>query len=317
MRIECIGVGSSRCRCFFCSKGREEFVLAEANGSPKEYLTEDDLVFKTMLDIGKVNPKEYPLKVLELAEKRVLRKTNKTFETAINSVKSLQRGSSKKKDDAIEYEVDEYGLSEELYSPSQIKFIRETIQSYYDAHTITTPYQKSGIIRLAKLECNINDLEVSVARSKHKEDINNMKELQKMHKELSDALQLQTKQAKEGDKGEDAFANAVIAFEERFQNDQFEFENIETKDKMSEIMINNADRITKLIDESKTYFAFRKAIAESAGLKAHEVNEIGYFTIEELFDFKKQQEDRSLIENKNEDARDPNFVDRESGEEDE
>lgn len=283
--------------------------MEEAN----KYLTQDGLTFETILDIGKVNPKDYPLNTLEMAEVRVLRKTNKTFEAAINSIKSLKRGNSKKKDeDVSDYEFDEYGLNEELYTPNQIRTIRDTIQSYLDAHDISTPYQKSGVIRLAKLECNINDIEHAVARNKHKDDITSLKELQRMHKELSDALKLQTKQSTDGDKGEDAFANACIAYEERFRNDIFQFENVELKDKMMNIMIDNAPRIMKLIDESPTYYHFRKALAETVGLRAVDAAEIGYFTIEELFDFKKINEDRGMINTKNESTRDDNFVDREA-----
>jgi hypothetical protein len=281
--------------------------MAEAN----RYLSEDGQVFETLLDIGKVNPKEFPLELLLMAETRVTRGTNKTFQAAINSIKALKRGNKKKTDDNANQEFDEFGLNEELYTAQQIKFIRDTIQSYYDAHDISTPYQKSGVIRLAKLECSINELEGTIAQAKNKDDISNLKSLQSMHKDLSDALKLQTKQATEGTKGEDAFANAVIAFEERFRNDPFEFENIEIKDRMMDIMINNAPRIMKLIDESATYFHFKKALAESAGLKPKDVNEIGFFTIEELFDFRKINEDRQMITNKNEFTRDDNFVDKE------
>lgn len=281
--------------------------MAEA----KQYLTEDGLIFETLLDIGKVNPKDYPLELLQTAEVRVLRKTNKTFEAAVNSVKALKRGRSKKSEDHSNLELDEFGLNEELYTPQQISFIRQTIQSYHDAHDISTPYQKSGVIRLAKLECTINELEATVAQNKHKDDISNLKNLQSMHKDLSDALKLQTKQANDGDKGEDAFANACIAFEERFRNDTFAFENIELKDRLQNIMIDNATRITKLIDSSPTYYHFKKALAETVGLKAGDVDEIGYFTIEELFDFRKINEDRGMIQAKNDNTLDPNFVDRE------
>lgn len=281
--------------------------MAEAN----RYLTEDGLLFETLLNIGKVNPKEYPLEVLEMAENRVNRGTNKTFQAAINSIKALKRGNKKKADEAANYEMDEFGLNEELYTTQQIKFIKDTIQAYYDAHDISTPYQKSGVIRLAKLECNINELEATVAKSKNKDDITNLKNLQSMHKDLSDALKLQTKQATEGSKGEDAFANACIAFEERFRNDNFEFENIELKDKLTNIMIDNAPIIMKLIDESPTYYHFRKALADTIGMKPSDAEEIGYFTIEELFDFRKVNEDRKMIEFKNENTRDDNFVDRE------
>lgn len=283
--------------------------MEEAN----QYLTEDGLIFETLLDIGKVNPKEHPLDLLKMAEVRVIRKTNKTFEAAVNSVKALKRGKGKKSDENSNLEFDEYGLNEELYTLQQINFIRETIQSYYDAHDISTPYQKSGVIRLAKLECTINELEASVARSKHKDDISNLKSLQGMHKDLSDGLKLTTKQATEGSKGEDAFANACVAFEERFRNDTFNFENIELKDQLADIMIANAPRIMKLIDESPTYFHFKKALAETVKLKAADVDEIGYFTIEEFFDFRKINEDRGMIEAKNENTRDENFVDREGG----
>ncbi|QJT70424.1 hypothetical protein [Microcystis phage MaeS] len=283
--------------------------MAEANS----YLTEDGLIFETLLDIGKVNPKEYPLEVLEMAETRVNRGTNKTLQAAINSIKALKRGKKSLKDDSADQEFDEYGLNEELYTPQQIKFIRSTIQSYYDAHDIATPYQRSGVVRLAKLECSINEVEATIAKAKNKDDITNLKSLQSMHKDLSDALKLQTKQATEGTKGEDAFANACIAFEERFRNDPFEFENIELKDRLMEIMINNAPRIVKLIDESATYFHFKKALADTVALKAHDVNEIGFFTIEELFDFKKIYEDRNMIETKNENTRDDNFVDKDGG----
>lgn len=278
----------------------------------REYLTQDGLVFKTLLEIGNVNPKQFPLELLEIAEQRVLKGTNKSLEAAVNSIKSLRRGGKKssKIDESVNAELDEFGLNEELYSPQQIRFIREVIQSYYDAHDITTPYQKSGVIRLAKLECNINELEIAVAQTKNKDDITNLKSLTEMHAKMSENLKLTTRQATEGNKGEDAFANACIAFEERFRNSTFDFENIEIQDQMQEIMILNVNRIMKLIDDSATYYHFKKAMAESVGLKPNDINEIGYFTIEQLFDFKKINEDRGMIERKNENTRDENFVDR-------
>ena len=277
-----------------------------------EYLTKDGLIFRTIVDIGKVNPKDYTLELLQMAETRVMRGTNRTLETAINSIRSLKRGKKVTMEGKSRFEFDEYGLNEALYTPQQIKFIKETIENYYDGYDISTPYQKSGIIRLAKLECNINELEASIAKKKDKEDINNLKMLTDMHSKLSDNLKLTTKQADGGEKDEDAFAKACIAFEERFRNATFEFENIEIKDKMSEIMIENAPIIMKLIDESPTFYHFKKALAGKAGLKPADVDEIGYFTIEELFEFKKINEDRAMINNKNENTIDPNFVDHES-----
>lgn len=287
--------------------------MAEASDTKaREYLTKDGLIFKTLLDIGKVNTKDYTLEFLQMAETRVIRGTNRCLETAINSLKSLKRGKKANEENKSKYEFDEYGLNEALYTSQQIKFIKETIENYYDGYDISTPYQKSGIIRLAKLECNINELEAAIAKKKDKEDINNLKALTDMHSKLSDNLKLTTKQADGGEKDEDAFAKACIAFEERFRNATFEFENVEVKDRMSEIMIKNAPKIMKLIDESPTFYHFRKALANTVGLKAADVNEIGYFTIEELFEFKKINEDRAMIENKNENTIDPNFVDHEA-----
>ena len=220
----------------------------------QEYLTRDDKVFKTNVTLGKVNTKDYDLELLELAEQRVQKGTNKSVETALKSLVHLKKGKASigRKSDPNELELDEYGLHPELYSPQQINLIRKIIESYYSTADVSTPFQQSGVIRLAKLEANIAEVEILVAKKKLKEDIEKLKELSTMHLKLSDSLKLTTKQAADGAKGEDVFANACIAFEETFANDKFDFPSIEIRDRLQEVVISKADQVVELIRTSKT-----------------------------------------------------------------
>lgn len=281
--------------------------VAEANDSSiNEYITHDGLVFKTLLDIGHVQTKEYDLEILEKAEGRVQRGTNKTLQAALNSLKSLKQSNKKS---ANGDEFDEFGLNDE-YTNNQKKFIRDTIQGYYDAHDISTPYQKSGVIRLSKLECTITELEVNVTKNKKKEDIESLQKLQAMHKSLSDALKLQTKQATDGDKSEDILANACIDYEARFSNDEFHFEDIEEKERLLELITVNADNVLQDIRESANYFAFKKRLVQKLDGKVSSVDNVGKITIEELFDCYRLWEDRKMIQSKIDSTIDTNFIDR-------
>ena len=278
----------------------------------QEYLTRDEKVFKTNVTLGKVNTKDFDLDMLELAEQRVQKGTNKSIQTALSSLKHLKKGNMSygRKTDPNELELDEFGLHPDLYTPQQMNMIKKIIEDYYATADVTTPFQKSGVVRLAKLECNIAELEILVAKKKLKEDIANLEKLQMLHLKISDGLKLTTKQASDGAKGEDVFANACIAFEERFVNDKFEFPSIEIRDRLQEIVISKADQIVELIRTSKTYYHFKKALIEDSELEMSDAEDIGEFTIAELFDFMKQNEDRKMIENKNEITYDDSIVHR-------
>ncbi|AGY48715.1 hypothetical protein Staley_32 [Bacillus phage Staley] len=276
------------------------------------FLTRDDKEFKTNVTLGKVNTKDYDLELLELAEQRVQKGTNKSIETALKSLVHLKKGKASigRKSDPNELELDEYGLHPDLYTPQQISLIRKIIESYYATADVSTPFQQSGVIRLAKLEANIAEVEILVAKKKLKEDIEKLEKLNAMHLKLSDSLKLTTKQASDGAKGEDILSNACIAFEETFANDKFEFPSIELRDRLQEVLISKADLIVKLIGESKTYYHFKKALIESTGLEMSDAEDIGEFTIAELFDCFKIFEDRQMIENKNEVTYDDSIVHR-------
>jgi hypothetical protein len=276
------------------------------------FLTRDDKEFKTNVTLGKVNTKDYDLELLELAEQRVQKGTNKSIETALKSLVHLKKGKASigRKSDPNELELDEYGLHPDLYTPQQISLIKKIIESYYTTADVSTPFQQSGVIRLAKLEANIAEVEILVAKKKLKEDIDKLEKLNTMHLKLSDSLKLTTKQASDGAKGEDILSNACIAFEETFANDKFEFPSIELRDRLQEVLISKADLIVKLIGESKTYYHFKKALIENTGLEMSDAEDIGEFTIAELFDCFKVFEDRKMIEDKNATTYDDSIVHR-------
>ena len=276
------------------------------------YLTRDDKEFKTNVTLGKVNTKDYDLELLELAEQRVQKGTNKSVETALKSLVHLKKGKASigRKTDPTELELDEFGLHPDLYTPQQMNMIKSIIEDYYATADVSTPFQKSGVVRLAKMQANITELEINVAKKMLKDDIEKLDKLNAMFLKLSDSLKLTTKQASDGAKGEDILSNACIAFEETFANDKFEFPSIELRDRLQEVLISKADKIVQLIGESKTYYHFKKALIENTGLEMSDAEDIGEFTIAELFDCFKIFEDRKMIEEKNEVTYDDSIVHR-------
>lgn len=277
----------------------------------QEFLSKDEQVFKTLVDIGEVDTKEYDLKTLLQAEKRVIRGTNKTMQSALNSITSLRQNQKQKsaKVDIKDVEFDEYGLSPAFYSENQIKFIRQRIDNYHNGFDIATPYQQQGVIQLAKNEWTIAELQMKIAIEPSKEDIASLKIITEIHAKQSNDLKLTPRQANGDANSEDILSNVCIAYEDRYRNTAFEFSHIDERDRLEKIMIDNADKIVNLMSESKTYFHFKDALAKTVELKAGDVDEIGYFTIEEFFDFLKINEDRKMIADKNELTLDENFKD--------
>jgi uncharacterized protein YerC len=292
-----------------------DFSLAKAS----DFLTKDDQIFKTILDMTGVNSKSYDLEQLLQAERRVHNGTNKTIKTALNSIASLKRGNKKESNnnsskDIQNVEFDEFGLSEDIYTQQQIKFIRERIQDLQDNNNISSSYQRQGVIRMAKLESTITELEAlnAMSRGMDKDLMDNLKKANDMYAKVVSDMKLTPRQANDGEKGEDAFANAVIAYDEKFRFESFQFEDLERREGLAELIISNADKIVQLINGSSTFFHFKKSLAETVDLKAADIQEIGEFTIEDLFEFKKIHEDRKIVVAKNEFTRNPDFVDREA-----
>jgi hypothetical protein len=278
----------------------------------KQYLTKEGEVFETLVELGGANPKDYDLTLLQAAEARVIKGTNKTLQTALNSLSGFKnfKNDGVKVKDAKDAEFDEYGLSDSFYTQQQMNYIRSSIDKYRNGYDIATPYQETGVIQLAKFEWTITELGTKIAQNPKKDDIASLKMIQELHAKLSNDLKLTTRQSVGDANSEDMFTNACIDYEKRFRGEYFAFEEVEDRDAMQEVMIKYADRIVDFMKESSTYFHFRKKIADELDVKPKELKQIGLFTIEEFYDFLQINADRKMIQDKNDLTFDDNFKDK-------
>ena len=278
----------------------------------KQYLTKDGEIFESLVELGGANPKEYDLKLLQAAEARVIKGTNKTLRTALNSLagfKNMKNDGVKVKE-VKDAEFDEYGLSDSFYTPQQMNTIRRAIDRYHEGYDIATPFQENGVIQLAKYELMIAELGAKIAQHPNKDDISSLKMIQDLHAKLNNDMKFTTRQSVGDANSEDMFTNACIDYEKRFRGEYFAFEEVEDRDAMQDIMIKYADRIIDFMKESPTYFHFRKKIADELDVKPKELALIGLFTIEEFYDFLQINADRKMIQEKNDITFDDNFKDK-------
>jgi hypothetical protein len=155
----------------------------------------------------------------------------------------------------------------------------------------------------------MTELGARIAQNPNKEDIGNLKIVQELHAKLSNDLKLTTRQASGDANSEDMWANACVDYESRYRNAYFDFDEVEERDQLQEIIITNADKIFEYMSNSPTYYHFRKQIADNMDMKAAHLENIGLFTIEEFFDFLKINEDRKMIGERIESTFDESFVD--------
>lgn len=221
--------------------------MDKANGEIKSYVTSDGQVFKTTLDIGEVNPKEYSLDDLERAEKRVHKGTNKTLQTALNSIVHLRKGSKKKVTTASlkEVELDEYGLDPNLYTEFQIKFIHKKVKEFEAVYDASTPFAKETIIEMAKNRLKNAEVEAKMLNSDNPTFIKQKTDLRKDFSSMAEDLKLLPKQKKEEDrsKNRNSLAEMVRRYEARKRSERRETsEKTEKMDKMlSEVRTRSLD----------------------------------------------------------------------------
>lgn len=278
----------------------------------KEYLTKDGQIFESLVELGGANPKDYDLKLLQAAEARVIKGTNKTLRTALNSLagfKNMKNDGVKVKE-VKDAEFDEYGLSDSFYTQQQINTIRRSIDRYHEGYDIATPFQENGVIQLAKYELMMNELGAKIAQNQTKDDITSLKSVQDLHAKLNNDMKFTTRQSVGDANSEDMFTNAVVEYEKRFKEEYFEFEHIEDRDAMQEILIKFADRVVDFMKESPTYYHFKKKMSDELDLKPKDLELIGRFTIEEFYDFLQINADRKMIQEKNDLTFDDTFKDR-------
>lgn len=278
----------------------------------KQYLTKDGNIFESLVELGGANPKEYDLKLLQAAEARVIKGTNKTLRTALNSLagfKNMKNDGVKVKE-VKDAEFDEYGLSDSFYTEQQMNTIRKAIDRYHEGYDIATPFQENGVIQLAKYELMMNELGAKIAQHPTKDDIASLKMIQDLHAKLNNDMKFTTRQSVGDANSEDMFTNAVVEYEKRFKEDYFAFEHIEDRDAMQDILIKFADRVVDFMKESPTYYHFKKKMSDELDLKPKDLDLVGRFTIEEFYDFLQINADRKMIQEKNDLTFDDNFKDR-------
>lgn len=184
----------------------------------KQYLTADSKTFKTFLDIGDVNPKDYDLEILERAEGRVIRGTNKTLRTAINSIAHLKKGARKKvSSDLIkETELDQHGLNVALYSEQQILYIQKKIEEFKAVYDHSTPFFMETIIEMAKNRLKTAEIEAKMLNSDEATFIDQKVKLRKEFSDMAKDLDmLPKKEQKDLSKNRNSFAEMVLRYEAR------------------------------------------------------------------------------------------------------
>jgi adenylate kinase family enzyme len=217
------------------------------SNKPNEYITSDGQVFKTTLDLAGVNPKDYALEDLERAEARVIRGTNKTLQTALNSIVHLRKGSKKKVTSAVlkDMELDEYGLDSSLYTEAQTKFIHRKVKEYEAVYDTATPFARDTVIEMAKNRLKNAEVEAKMISSDFPGYIKQKADLRKDFSSMAEDLKLLPKQKKDEDrsKNRNSLSEMVRRYEARRRSQRKET-NVSTKkmdELLSEVRVNSLD----------------------------------------------------------------------------
>lgn len=187
-----------------------------------EYETKDGKIFKTDLDIGEVRTSFYELELLERAEGRVKRGTNKTLQTALNSISHLKMGSKKKPTASRlkDSDFDEYGLNAAFYTDEQAEFIINKVKEYEAVYDTSDPYVRDRIITMSKLSLKMIELEAKLLSSNDSKLIKQVSDLSTSISKIAEELKVAPKQKKEEDKSKtrNSLAEMVRRYEVRVRS---------------------------------------------------------------------------------------------------
>jgi len=209
--------------------------LDQANGELKTYVTSDGQVFKTTLDIGDVNPKLYTLYHLEMAEKRVIAKKNKSLQTALGSTRALAKKNQTSAKVLSEVQFDEYGLDPSVYTKKQIDFVHNKIKDFEGTYESSTPFEKETIGMMAATLLKINEVKAKMISTDNEKYVKQLKDLREMFSKMAEDLKLRPKDKKEEDrsKNRNSLAEMVRRYEARKRSQRKESTlKTETMDKM-------------------------------------------------------------------------------------
>ncbi|WP_257064292.1 hypothetical protein [Priestia megaterium] len=220
---------------FLFPEKKGEFFLDQANGELKTYVTSDGQVFKTTLDIGDVNPKLYTLYHLEMAEKRVIAKKNKSLQTALGSTRALAKKNQTSAKVLSEVQFDEYGLDPSIYTKKQIDFVQNKIKEFEATYESSTPFEKETIGMMAGILLKINEVKAKMISTDNEKYVKQLKDLREMFSKMAEDLKLRPKDKKEEDrsKNRNSLAEMVRRYEARKRSQRKESTiKTETMDKM-------------------------------------------------------------------------------------
>ena len=192
-----------------------------------EYVTADNKLFKTTLELGDVNPKQFDLDILERAESRVLKGTNRSLRTALNSLGGLKKGSKKKTVNSAmirDIELDEYGLDPALYSEAQINYIVKKVKEFRATYNHDTPFENETIIEMAKNRLKTAEVEAKMLNSDDEKLINQKTKLRTDFSSMAKDLKIKPDQKNEQDKSKSrtSLAEMVLRYESRRKTGRLE-----------------------------------------------------------------------------------------------
>src|SRR5699024_8890772 len=134
----------------------------------KKYITADGQVFETLVEMGDINPKDYSLYHLEMAEKRVLKGTNKNIRAALGSTRAIAEKNASRGSSYSNKSIDEYGIDRSVYSKADVEFLHNKIREYKEDYKATTPFERETILNMAKTSLKLNKLEGKMMSSDDK-----------------------------------------------------------------------------------------------------------------------------------------------------
>lgn len=216
-----------------------------AKNEIKSYVTSDGQVFKTTLDIGDVDPKLYTLNHLEMAEKRVIKGSNKNLKTALGSTRALAKKNQTTAKSLSDAQFDEYGLDPSIYTKKQIDFVHQKIREFEAQYESSTPFEKETIGMMAVTLLKITEIKAKMISSDSNNYVKQLKDLREMFSKMAEDLKLRPKDKKEEDrsKNRNSLTEMVRRYEARKRS-----QRKETSDKtkameemFSKVRVNSLD----------------------------------------------------------------------------
>lgn len=216
-----------------------------SNDEIKSYVTSDEQVFKTTLDIGDVNPKLYTLYHLEMAEKRVIKGSNRNLKTALGSTRALAKKNQTSAKALSGADFDEFGLDPSVYTKKQIKFIHKKIEEFNGMYEASTPFEKETLGLMATTVLKMSEIKAKMISTDSEKYIKQLDSLRKMFSDMAGDLKARPKDKKDDDmsKSRNSLAEMVRRYEARKRSGRREV-NEKTKGiekRMSEIRVSQID----------------------------------------------------------------------------